>query len=180
MKVSSARHIPATVIPALSVLAIVALLLFAAAAPGPGAGSCAGSDSGSRAGSGAPPRRGTSFEVTIDPAVRSEAASGRLLLLVSSNGKFRPGPTGTPVFGMNVDDWKPGPGTPAVVDETAFGHPVRSLRDLPSGTYYVQAWLNVYTTFRRSDGRVIKLHQDQGEGQDWRRSPGNLYSEPVK
>src|SRR5512142_3336676 len=130
MKVSSARHIPATVIPALSVLAIVALLLFAAAAPGPGAGPGASAHSGS--GSGAPPRRATSFEVTIDPAVRSEAASGRLLLLVSSNGKFRPGPTGTPVFGMNVDDWKPGPGTPAVVDANALGHPVRSLRDLPS------------------------------------------------
>jgi hypothetical protein len=118
------------------------------------------------------------FEVTIDPAVRTEAASGRVLLLLSRTEKFNPGPTGTPVFGINVDDLLPG--TKALVDEKAFGYPVRNLRDIPPGDYFVQAWLNVYTTFRRKDGKVIKLHQDQGEGQNWRRSPGNLYSDPVK
>ena len=124
------------------------------------------------------PRGYTTFEITIDPSVRSEAASGRVLLLISKTEKFSPGPTGTPVFGLNVDDLAPG--AKAIVDETAFGHPVRSLRDIPPGEYFVQAWLNVYTTFKRSDGKVLKLHQDQGEGQNWRRSPGNLYSEPIK
>ena len=124
------------------------------------------------------PQGYTTFEVTIDPAVRAEAADGRILVLLSRTDKFSPGPTGTPVFGLNVDGLKPG--AKAVVDEKALGHPVRSLRDVPPGDYYVQAWLNVYTTFKRSDGKVIKLHQDQGEGQNWRRSPGNLYSEPVR
>jgi len=124
------------------------------------------------------PQGYTTFEVTIDPAVRAEAADGRILVLLSRTDKFSPGPTGTPVFGLNVDGLKPG--AKAVVDETALGHPVRSLHDIPPGDYYVQAWLNVYTTFKRSDGKVIKLHQDQGEGQNWRRSPGNLYSEPVR
>ncbi len=118
------------------------------------------------------------FEVTIDPSVRSEAASGRVLLLLSRTERFSPGPTGTPVFGLTVDD--KAPGAKIIVDETAFGFPVRSLRDIPPGEYFVQAWLNVYTTFKRSDGKVVKLHQDQGEGQNWRRSPGNLYSEPIK
>ncbi|HSA96221.1 MAG TPA: alpha/beta hydrolase-fold protein [Acidobacteriota bacterium] len=126
----------------------------------------------------AAPQSYTKFEVAIDPAVRAEAVDGRILLLLSRTDKFRPGPTGTPVFGVNVDGLKPG--AKAVVDEKALGHPVRSLRDVPPGEYYVQAWLNVYTTFKRSDGKTIKLHQDQGEGQDWRRSPGNLYSEPVR
>jgi len=124
------------------------------------------------------PQGYTTFEVTIDPAVRAEAADGRILVLLSRTDKFSPGPTGTPVFGLNVDGLKPG--AKAVVDETALGHPVRSLHDIPPGDYYVQAWLNVYTTFKRSDGKVVKLHQDQGEGQNWRRSPGNLFSEPVR
>jgi hypothetical protein len=120
----------------------------------------------------------TKFEVTIDPSVRAEAADGRILLLLSRTERSDPGPTGTPVFGLNVDGLKPG--VKAIVDEKALGHPVRSLREIPPGEYFVQAWLNVYTTFKRSDGKVVKLHQDRGEGQNWRRSPGNLYSEPKK
>src|SRR5262249_52296168 len=37
---------------------------------------------------------------------------------------------------------------------------------------------NVYETFKRADGHVLKLHPDHGEGQQWNRSPGNLYSKP--
>ena len=118
------------------------------------------------------------FSVSIDPAARAEAASGRLLLLVSRTERFAPGVNGTPVFGRNVEGLKLG--DTAVVDETAFGYPVRSLADLPEGDYFVQAWLNVYTTFPRSDGKTVELHMDQGEGQNWRRSPGNLCSDPVK
>jgi len=124
------------------------------------------------------PKGYTKFEVAFDPAVRDEAASGRIILLVSKTDKFNPGVNGTPVFGKNVNDLKPG--DKVLMDETAFGYPVRSLKDFPEGDYYVQVYLNVYTTFKRSDGRVIKLHQDQGEGQNWRRSPGNLTSDPVQ
>ena len=118
------------------------------------------------------------FTVSVDPAIRSEPASGRILLLLSRTDKFYPGVNGTPVFGKNVDDLKPG--EPFSVDETAFGYPLPRLADIPEGDYFVQAWLNLYTTFRRADGKVVKLHQDRGEGQNWRRSPGNLYSDPVK
>jgi len=127
----------------------------------------------------APPPAGyTSFEVTIDPFVSGQPLSGRILLLLSRTEKFNPRPNGTPVFGMNVDDLPPS--VPVLLDETVFGHPVRSVRDLPPGEYFVQAWFNVYTTFTRGDGRVVKLHHDQGEGQIWRRSPGNLFSAPTK
>jgi len=105
------------------------------------------------------------FAVSIDRPVRAEPASERILFLISRTEKFAPGVNGTPVFGKNVDDLKPGDST--YIDESAFGYPVRNLRDIPEGEYFVQAWLNVYTTFRRSDGRVIKLHMDQGEGQNW-------------
>jgi enterochelin esterase-like enzyme len=125
-----------------------------------------------------PTARPIRFAVSIDPAVRAEPASGRILFLLSRSNRFNPGMNGTPVFGKNVDDLKPG--DRIYIDETAFGYPVRSLRDIPEGEYFVQAWLNVYTTFKRSDGKIIKLHMDQGEGQNWRRSPGNLFSDPVK
>ena len=59
-----------------------------------------------------------------------------------------------------------------------FGHPVASLNDIPKGEYLVQAFVNVYTKFERADGRTVWLHMDQGEGQNWRRSPGNLFSTP--
>ena len=72
-------------------------------------------------------------------------------------------------FGVTVDGWKPGDAT--VVDDTAFGYPIRSLRDVPEGDYYVQALLNRYETFHRSDGTTVKLHMDQGEGQHWNISP---------
>ncbi len=118
------------------------------------------------------------FAVSVDPAVRTEPISGRVLLLLSKSETFNPEINGTPIFGMNVNDLSPGERT--FVDDSAFGYPMRSLRDLPAGDYFVQAWLNVYTTFRRSDGKIVKLHMDQGEGQDWRRSPGNLYSDSIK
>lgn len=118
------------------------------------------------------------FAVSIDPAIRTEPTSGRILFLLSRTEKFNLGMNGSPVFGKNVDDLRPG--DRVYIDETAFGYPIRSLRNIPEGEYFVQAWLNIYTTFKRSDGKIIKLHMDQGEGQNWRRSPGNLFSDPVK
>jgi len=117
------------------------------------------------------------------PAARSAAPlDGRLLLLVSTDSTSEPrfqisdGPGTQLVFGLDVDGWAPG--SDAVVGAEAFGYPVRSLADLPAGRYWVQAVLNRYETFRRSDGHVVKLPPDRGEGQQWSRKPGNLYSVP--
>jgi enterochelin esterase-like enzyme len=124
------------------------------------------------------PPPAVSFSVSVSPAARTEPVSGRILLLVSRTERFSPGINGSPVFGLNVDDLRPG--DRVLVDDRAFGYPVRRLSEIPEGEYFVQAWLNVYTTFNRSDGKTIKLHMDQGEGQNWRRSPGNLSSDPIK
>jgi hypothetical protein len=83
-----------------------------------------------------------------------------------------------PFYGLDVDGWKPG--TLRVLDARAFGFPVRSLANLPAGTYRVQAVLNRYETFRMGDGRVLKLAPDKGEGQHWNQKPGNLYSKPIE
>src|SRR5882757_5668637 len=82
------------------------------------------------------------------------------------------------VFGVTVDGLKPG--QPVVVDTTAAGYPVRSLKDVPAGDYFVQAVLDVYETFHRSDGTTVKLSPDRGEGKHWNLAPGNLYSKPRK
>ena len=58
--------------------------------------------------------------------------------------------------------------------------PVRSLAELKPGEYFVQALLDRYETYHRSDGRTVKLPMDRGEGRQWSKAPGNLYSKPAK
>jgi hypothetical protein len=69
------------------------------------------------------------------------------------------------------------PGEAAVIDAGTLGYPANSLKDIPAGDYYVQALLNIYTRFSRADGHVIWAHNDQWEGQQFNRSPGNLFSD---
>lgn len=80
-------------------------------------------------------------------------------------------------FGLDVDAWQPD--TPAIIDSSTLGYPLVSLAQLPPGDYYVQAVLNIYETFHRSDGHTIKLPPDMGEGQLWNQKPGNLLNQPL-
>ena len=127
---------------------------------------------------------GQSFSVSFPKDVSAQALDGRVLLVLSTDPSDEPRnqiddtPRTQMVFGVTVDGWKPGEAT--VVDAGAWGYPVRSLKDVPAGDYYVQAVLNKYTTFHRGDGKTVKLHADQGEGQRWNASPGNLYSKVQK
>jgi hypothetical protein len=123
-------------------------------------------------------------DVSFAPSASSEPLDGRLILVLSARGEGEPrfhvtdGPAAQPVFGMDVEGWTPR----EVVSFSgeALGFPVASLDDLPAGTYRMQAILNRYETFRRSDGHVVKLPPDRGEGQQWARKPGNLLSEVVE
>ena len=122
------------------------------------------------------------FEITF-PAERSRAPiDGRLLLFVSTDTTDEPrfqlsdAPHTQQVFGVDVDGWTPG--ETRVIDASAFGYPLRSLAELRAGSYRVQALINRYETFRRSDGHTVKLPPDRGEGQQPTRKPGNLYSRP--
>jgi len=69
------------------------------------------------------------------------------------------------------------PGQSATLDSLTLGYPLKSVRELPPGDYHVQALLNIYTRFQRSDGHTIWAHMDQWEGQQFNKSPGNLYSD---
>jgi enterochelin esterase-like enzyme len=125
------------------------------------------------------------FEVSFPSSLASAPLNGRVLLAISRNDNPEPRfqideaeAKSQQLFGVQVDGLKPG--GVAVVDASTLGYPVRSLKDLPAGDYYVQAVLNVYEAFRRSDGHVVELPPDRGEGQQWNRKPGNLYSRPTK
>jgi hypothetical protein len=58
------------------------------------------------------------------------------------------------------------------------GAPEATLGDVAPGDYFAQALFNIYSEFRRADGHTIWAHNDQWEGQNFARSPGNLFSEP--
>src|SRR3954471_22680469 len=123
-------------------------------------------------------------EISFARAAHAEPITGRVYLALSrtSSAASTPiqqtGETGVPLFGMDVSNLAAG--APAVIDANTFGHPVRSLRDIPAGEYWVQPFINVYTRFARADGHTVWMHMDQWEGQNWKRSPGNLYGDPVK
>jgi hypothetical protein len=81
----------------------------------------------------------------------------------------------SPFFGLDIENLNPG--EPATIDADVLGFPLNSIKDIPPGDYYVQGFVNIYTKFDRSDGHSLWLHNDQWEGQQWNRSPGNLYSD---
>ena len=102
--------------------------------------------------------------------------------MISRNNQREPrlqvGRTGVPFFGVDVEAMSSG--DVAVIDGTTLGSPLASLDELPPGDYFVQAMLNVYTRFERADGHVVWMHMDQWEGQRWRTSPGNGFSNVLR
>jgi hypothetical protein len=121
---------------------------------------------------------GLRFEISFPAAAHGEPVTGRVYVMISRTNDREPrlqiGRTGIPFFGRDVEALAPGQA--AVIDASDLGSPLESLRDLPSGEYFVQAFVNIYSEFRRADGHVVWMHDDQWEGQHWNRSPGNLTS----
>jgi hypothetical protein len=123
------------------------------------------------------------FEISVSPAAHAAPITGRFYVAITRDlGGRSPidqtGETGVPLFGVNVDSLPAG--RSAIIDASIFGHPLHSLRDLPRGEYWVEPFVNVYTRFVRADGHTVWMHMDQWEGQNWKRSPGNIYGEPVR
>ncbi len=123
--------------------------------------------------------------VSFGPEVSREPLDGRLLLLLSTDDSAEPrfqisdtSLKSQQVFGLDVEGMKPA--EERIFDSDTLGYPLASLDSLRPGTYNVQALLHKYETFHRADGHVVKLPMDRGEGQQWNRAPGNLYSTPQK
>jgi hypothetical protein len=132
----------------------------------------------------APVSAGPQFSISFPKERSAQPIDGRVLLVLSTDPSAEPrtqvGITykTQQVFGLDVDGLAPGQAV--VLGDNAFGYPVRFLRDVKPGDYYVQAVLHRYETFHRSDGHTVKLPMDRGEGQHWNLAPGNLYSRPQK
>jgi hypothetical protein len=122
------------------------------------------------------------FQVMFPAAAHAGPITGRVFIMISRVNDREPrlqiGRNGVPFFGRDVEQLKPGQA--ATIDETDLGSPLASIAEIPPGEYYVQAMVNVFSEFKRADGHVVWMHDDQWEGQRWNHSPGNLYSEPQK
>jgi hypothetical protein len=137
----------------------------------------------SRTTSGAEPAR-LRFAVSYPETLAKGPLDGRLLLLLSTDASAEPRfqisdtdvAKSQQVFGIDVLGWKPGEAK--VFDASVLGYPAEALGDVKAGGYRVQALLHKYETFHRADGHVVKLPMDRGEGQQWNRAPGNLFSTP--
>ena len=124
------------------------------------------------------------FQVSVAPAFQEDISDGRLLLFLTKEAEpeprfqARPGLKAIQMFGKNVVGFEQG--TKLVIGHDVFGYPVADLSDVPAGEYFVQALFHKYETFNLATGHTVKLPMDRGEGQQWRRAPGNLYSTPQK
>lgn len=132
----------------------------------------------------------TKFTITFPESLNGGPVTGRVFICIAPSDTVEPRiaayqsarmRTGrVPFFAADIDALQPG--KTAVVDagDGTLGYPLNEMKDLAPGDYYVQAVMNVYTEFKRSDGHTIWAHMDQWDGQRWAYSPGNLVSKPVK
>jgi enterochelin esterase-like enzyme len=127
---------------------------------------------------------GPRFEISFPASVHAQPITGRVFVILSRRDNPEPRLQAgnwfqqTPIYGVDVTQIQPGQA--AVMDGTTLGWPLKSLKELPAGEYSVQALVNIYTEFHRADGHTIWAHMDQWEGQQFNKSPGNLYSEVRK
>ncbi|WP_235298305.1 hypothetical protein [Portibacter marinus] len=109
---------------------------------------------------------------------------GRVLLLISKTAEIEPrfqikdNDETQLVFGLDLEDNSEFELNLKLED--FYGYPIAEIKDVPPGEYFVQFLIHKYETFSRSDGHTVKLPMDRGEGQQWNRAPGNIYSVPVK
>lgn len=124
------------------------------------------------------------LQISFPSTHYDHALDGRLIVLISSKNdseprfQLRDDDKTCQAFGMDVNNWQPD--KPLQFDAKAFGYPIQEFANLPAGQFYIQVLLHQYETFNRADGHVVKLPMDRGEGQQWNRAPGNLYSSPQK
>lgn len=127
------------------------------------------------------PAQSPRFEVTIAPSAHAGPLTGRLIVAVSKLEKPEPrliiSPRGPAVYGVDLDQLPAGKST--VVGNSATSYPMQ-LSELPPGDYYVQAVVNVYQQFHRSDGHTIWVHMGDGRVEFFNFAGGNLYSDVQK
>ncbi len=129
----------------------------------------------------APPR----FAISFGSNLSTTPLDGRVYAIISTTNDPEPRTQileeearSQQIFGADIDALAPGQN--AIITDDALGYPTANFHELPAGDYWVQGVLNRYTTFHRSDGHIVKLPMDEGEGQHWNSKPGNFYSPPER
>ena len=124
----------------------------------------------------------TSISIAYPSDHYDETLDGRLILLLATDDtseprfQLRDGSNTCQAFGMDIEKWQPG--TELFFDMNAFGYPIKEVGNVPNGDYIFQILFHKYETFNRGDGRTVVMPMDRGEGQQWNRAPGNVYSTP--
>lgn len=124
------------------------------------------------------------FVVQIPSDLGDSEINGRMFVMLSRDDSAEPrfqindGAKTQLIFGVDVEGASAG--DKINVGPEAFGYPIESLEDVPSGEYFVQALFHKYEVFQRGDGHTVIMPMDRGEGQQWNRAPGNKYSTPRK
>ncbi|MGA3238042.1 MAG: alpha/beta hydrolase-fold protein [Bryobacteraceae bacterium] len=126
----------------------------------------------------------TRLEISFPASSHAGPITGRVFVAIAQSDRTEPiqqigSYTGqTAFFAADIDQLAPG--RAAAIDGATLGYPADNLKSVPVGDYYVQALVNVYTQFHRSDGHTSWAHMDQWDGQHFTRSPGNLFCEVKK
>ena len=121
--------------------------------------------------------------VTIADTLPSQGLDGRVILIFSKDGSSEPrfqvqrGFESAQIFGQDVENLKAG--EPVRFGTGIIGYPLTEMAAIPAGRYTVQAVLHKYDTYRLAAGKTVKLPAARGAGQNCRREPGNLISNPV-
>jgi hypothetical protein len=124
------------------------------------------------------------FSLSFEESSSNETLDGRMLLMISADSTNEPrfqindNENTQLIYGINIENMNAG--EQAIIDASVFGYPLKSIGQIPAGYYWIQGLLNKYETFHLSDGRVLSLPPAKGEGQQWNKKPGNLYSTPTK
>jgi hypothetical protein len=104
-------------------------------------------------------------EITLPANRAARPLDGRLLVLFSTDASAEPrfqindSPKSQIVFGSDIDGFRPG--ATHLVSSEAYGYPVRRMSDLKPGEYTAQVVFDLYETFQRADGHVVKLHAEK-------------------
>lgn len=126
--------------------------------------------------------RSARFEVSLQKGVVEGPVTGRVVVAVSTRGEREPrqlvGLNGPALFGADVERMTAASAALGI-DGKADAFPMESLRDLPAGEYFVQAYLIRYDETHRADGRTLWVpkHPDHAS---WAQLQGNLYSDVQK
>lgn len=123
-------------------------------------------------------------EADLEADLPADGLEGRLIVILAASDQSEPRfqtngwLNGAQVFGQTFEGVRSGD-TLTVAADTA-GFPVKTMTELPAGTFYAQAVFHRYETFTLANGKTVKLPMNRGAGQNWRRAPGNLFSAPLE